>query len=648
MSFLAPLALLLGLFAIPIVLLYMLRLRRRERLVSSTFLWQQLVRDREANAPWQRLRRNLLLFLQLLILFALALALARPYLPVPSVAGGNVVVLIDGSASMLATDVTPTRFAAARAAVQGWIDDLGGDDRMTLIVAGRTPRLLVSASNDRRQLREALLAAHADAARADWPAALSLANGAALGFADARIVLVSDGGLPADLPPVTTDTVYVPVGAAAANLALAALATQATPEGPALLVRVSNSGPARQTALISITTDGQLFDARRIEVEPGATRNFTWQLPADTSVVNARLGEQSADYLPVDDQAWAVHAGGLRNRALLITPGNLFLEQAFRHQPGISLFTAPPGTPLIGEGEDAYDLYIFDGVPLPATLPDAPLLVVNPQPAANTATEAAGSPLLRVGAPFTDTTVTQIADSPLLQFVSWSGVNVRAARYVTAPNAQTLIAAAGGPLLLAGEQAGHRFAVLPFDLHDSDLPLRIAFPVLMANITTWLNPGQAFAAPTGLLPGEALAITPETGTTAVLVHKPDGSVWTREIDAPGPVRFAETDLPGLYEVTLRAATGDRPAGAFAVNLFAPGESALAPAASVPLGQAAASEAQKDDLGQHELWPWLALLALLVLAVEWWVFFRGTRLPALDAVRRLRRAGGGENESLQRR
>src|SRR5690606_2966970 len=97
MAFLAPLALLLGLPAVPIVVLYMLRLRRREVLVSSTLLWRKLLRDREANAPWQRLRRNLLLLLQLLILAALVLALSRPFLPTPSVVSGSVVVLLDAS-----------------------------------------------------------------------------------------------------------------------------------------------------------------------------------------------------------------------------------------------------------------------------------------------------------------------------------------------------------------------------------------------------------------------------------------------------------------------------------------------------------------------------------------------------------------------
>ena len=77
MGFLTPLALAFAALSIPILVLYMLRLRRRDVLVSSTLLWQRLLRDREANTPWQRLRRNLLLFLQLAILALLTLALAR-------------------------------------------------------------------------------------------------------------------------------------------------------------------------------------------------------------------------------------------------------------------------------------------------------------------------------------------------------------------------------------------------------------------------------------------------------------------------------------------------------------------------------------------------------------------------------------------
>src|SRR5690348_15722976 len=135
MAFLTPIALLGALLAIPIVLLYMLRLRRREVVVSSTFLWQQIVRDNEANTPWQRLRRNLLLLLQLIILALLVLALARPFITVPAVSTGQIELLLDASASMNASDMPngETRFDEAKRQALSIVDTLGQNDTMTII-----------------------------------------------------------------------------------------------------------------------------------------------------------------------------------------------------------------------------------------------------------------------------------------------------------------------------------------------------------------------------------------------------------------------------------------------------------------------------------------------------------------------------------
>ncbi|MDT8307455.1 MAG: VWA domain-containing protein, partial [Anaerolineae bacterium] len=632
MAFLAPLSLLLGLIAAPIVLLYMLRLRRREVLVSSTLLWRKLLRDREANAPWQRLRRNLLLILQLLILAALVLALARPFLPVPSVVSGSVVVLLDASASMRATDVDGNRFEAARDIVAAWIGDLGGDDRMTLILAGRTPRVLASASADREALHAALEAAAPEAGSADWEAALALASGAAQGFRDAQVVVVSDGGLPDDLPPLPVEVIYVPTGESGENLALLALATRRLAPGTAagsadqeartqLFTSVGNLGSETQSAVLSLELDGVLYDSRRVQVAGGERANLTWELQPGVEAVRAHLSGQSSDYLPLDDEAWAVVEGGTANRVLLTGPGNIFLEQAFSALPGVELFVAAPGQPP----DPGFDVYVFDGVELPDPLPAAPLLIVNPPPSTD-------RELLRVTGVFSDTAVISRAESPLLQFVDWGGVDVRAARQVVAPWARPLLTATGGPLLLAGEQEGRRVVVFPFALTDSDLPLHIAFPVLIANITSWLNPGRAFDAPAGLAPGEPVAITPGAETTAVIVEKPDGDRWLQPVE-DGPVVFGETEQPGLYQVLLRDRGGDRPAGRFAVNLFQPGESRILPASSLRLGQSMVEQpAGGENVGQRELWPWLAAVAVLILFVEWWVFFRGTRLPSIDLKR----------------
>ncbi|MCB8951895.1 MAG: VWA domain-containing protein [Ardenticatenales bacterium] len=619
MSFLTPLFLLLGLLAGPIVLMYMLRLRRREITVSSTLLWQKLLRDREANAPWQKLRRNLLLILQLLILAALVVALARPFVPVPALISGSIVVLLDGSASMQATDVAPNRFAAAQEEVARLIGGLSGTDQMTIILVGRTPQVLTPATSDRAVLRTALAAARPEQGEADWAAAAALAIGAAQGFRDARIAVVSDGGLPRDLPPFPANTIYVAIGRQGENLGISALATRAGATGVELFASVTNYGAAPQSALISLRLDDALYDSRRVTIDPDTAANLTWQLPNGTTTIAAQLSDNAADAFPPDDVAWAVHQGGAGSRTLLVTAGNLFLEQIYAVLPGINAFKTGPDTDLAANVEEPFDLMVYDGVTPPTPLPDADLLLLNPP---------AGIPdLFTVTNPFSNTTAIRVADNPLLQFVDWTNVHIREARQVSAPGLQTLVEGEGGPLILIGERGARRVALLTFDLRDSDLPLQVAFPILMANLTDWLTPGQAFAAADALRPGDAVRLTPGTSATLVQVRKPDGSDWSATVDE-SDLLFTETAQPGLYQVMARDNAGDRNAGIFPINLFSPQESHIMPAATIDLGQKTATTAGDSDIGQRELWPWLAVVALLILIAEWWVHHRGPRWPQI--------------------
>ncbi len=97
-----------------LVLLYFLKLKRREQLISSTLLWKKAIQDLQVNAPFQKIRRNILLLLQLLALGAILLALAGPVLRMMGSGPKRYVLMIDRSASMNATDVLPSRLAEAK------------------------------------------------------------------------------------------------------------------------------------------------------------------------------------------------------------------------------------------------------------------------------------------------------------------------------------------------------------------------------------------------------------------------------------------------------------------------------------------------------------------------------------------------------
>lgn len=627
MSFLTPLALALSALALPILVLYMLKLRRREVEVSSVMLWQKLLRDREANAPWQRLRRNLLLLLQLLLLALLVVALARPFLHVPVVASGAVIVLLDASASMNATDVAPSRFEAARAAVRQLIDGLTAGSRMTLIRVGLQPEVLAADADDKDTLRAALARAVAAPTPADWEAAFALAAGAVRGarLDESTVVIVSDGGLPDDLPPLPGEIRYVPVGAVADNVAVAALSVRPAPGGPQLFARVANYGDGDRTVIVSILQNGQLFSAQQLDVPAGGSADLVLaDLPDAASIYEARLSAPGADEdagldaLPLDDTAWAVYQPPTSGRALVISSGNLFLEQMLTALPGLQPFRLLPGAE---PPDEAFDLYVLDSVTRTVDAPEAELLWVHPL----------SSTLFTVGEVFTNTQLLRLAqDDPLTRYLDWSAVHILQARRVEVPNwARVLVEAEGGPLVFAGETGGRRVAVITFRLQDSDLPLQLAFPVLMSNLIEYLAPAQAFSAPDGLRPGQTLTIKPRGGDRAIAIDDPDGARYQAAATEAG-VLFTNSDKLGVYTVVSNQAV----LGAFAVNLFDPAESAIRPQLNIRVGRAEVGATPQAEVGQFEVWPWIAAAALLLLLIEWWAYHRGATLPALPGWRGL--------------
>lgn len=117
--------------AIPtLLILYFLKLRRRDLDVSTTLLWKKSIQDLQANAPFQKLRRNILLLLQLLALAAALAALGQPELKATAGTGKRHVILIDRSGSMNATDGDPknpgamSRLEAAKKAAKDFVEAL--------------------------------------------------------------------------------------------------------------------------------------------------------------------------------------------------------------------------------------------------------------------------------------------------------------------------------------------------------------------------------------------------------------------------------------------------------------------------------------------------------------------------------------------
>jgi Ca-activated chloride channel homolog len=602
MNVLNPLALLFALLAVPIILLYLLRLQRREHTVSSTLLWRQAVLDREANTLWQRLRRNLLMLLQLLTLAFLVFALVRPYVNVPGTLKGRLLVLLDGSVSMRATDVAPARFEAAKSQVRALIDDLGPSDEMSIVLADGYPRALTGATSVKSELHVALDSALPSLVAANWSAAIALAAATGAG-SDTTIIVVSDGVQADDLRLLTGNVRYIPVGTSGDNVAVSTLSLRRTVRGLAAFVRVANTGAQDDRVLVSLRADGALLDARTLKLPAGQSASYTVNgLDPKLNAVRASIDQAEHNKLADDDVAYTVNASTATRRALLLSRGNRFLEQALTALPNVQVTRAITQP---AESDTVYDLYVLDGVT--TTLPPrANVLFIGPQDVFTTS------------GTFSNTAFVRAESHRVLESVDWRGVSVLSAQRVNTPAwLAPVVESQGGPLLYAGAPGAAdnandvsrfgRIVLIPFDLRRSDLPLQIAFPVLIANSVEWLAPPQGLNLPVNVRPGNVVPLPQDA-----IVQVPDGSRV-----AVSDRGFAQTDELGVYNYQVKDVRS-----AFAVNFADPLQSSIAPHPQLQIGGTTASTELKPQYNQREIWGWLAGAALVLLLVEWWIYQRG--------------------------
>ena len=454
-----------------ILVLYLLRRRFLPRQVPSVFLWRKSLRDYAANRPFQRLMKNLLLPLQILAALALALALMRP--AVSGGTAGKTVLIFDVSGSMQTVTAGRSRIETAKDEALALIRTLPAEEKITVLAAGEeTERLALSAG--REEAEKAVASVTCGRGGADLDRALSLADAIAREGEQetgANVVVYSD----------TFRRSQVTVRGGAFSLSVIncgrgeenrAVYSLEASDGQAF-ARVANWGEASSVSLVC-EADGVLCDARETEIPAGETAGISFAVPEGTQRVRVSLREKDA--LAADDAAEAAvkHAEA---RKVAVTSDSVFLESALRVRPDMTVIRTEEKALKNTEA----DLYILGTSPLiiTRTLPedgwDPDAMAFGPFSWAAEETEVSGS-----SAPV-------ISDCPLTGGLTLKDVFFRSVRPVSGGRTA---AALDGQAVIAYDDGA---AVLGFDLHNSNLPLKYDFPVLIQNILDWLLPAEEAA-----------------------------------------------------------------------------------------------------------------------------------------------------------
>jgi hypothetical protein len=666
-----------------IIALYFLKLKRRPVKVPSTLLWRKSLEDLHVNSLFQRLRRNLLLFLQLLAVFLAMIALSGLKCRGTGSQGQRYVLMIDNSASMSATDVAPSRLQAAKEKARTVVRAMGGDDLAMVISFADTARVVSNYTGDRRMLLQRIDSIEPSQSTTSLREALQVAAGlanpskqigegvvATSSPAPPKLYIYTDGGFadvegfslgnleaefvvigpppPAYSPPAEGSSAAdakAKVRNPSDNVAIVALQARVNDERPdvyQLFGRVHNfraEGVETEAQLFRRTADkptaeAVLIDAIVLPIAPQSEQSFKFDLP-DTGLAELEVRLTVKDALDTDNRAFAIVGNARKAQVLVVTPGNRYLQDAFNTPTAVDRADVRFATPEEAKSDalarevkgGRFDLVLYDGV-RPDAPPEANALyfgALPPGPAYADAKTVDGPVIM-------DWNISH----PLMRYIrDLNLVKVAKATSIELPpGATSLIERNGGTLAFTMPREGFTDAVILFPLLEGSNPQTdwvhfISFPLFLFNSVQALGNVREGTSEEITSPGHTVALRAETLGKDLQVSAPGGGSERLTRSPQGSFLYNQAKTTGIYHARWEPG-GSLP---FAVNLFDFRESDLAPRGLVPDGvPESQEESYKIKIGfnpvagtqqtkdvKQDWWKYFAGAALAVLLLEWYIY-----------------------------
>ena len=619
MSFAQPIALLfLGLF-IPVILLYLLKQKRRRVPVSTLMFWDQVLKDEHKVTALTKLRKILSLLFQLLFMTLLIFALARPILSSELFGARRIVVLLDISASMSVKEEEGERFDEAMGLVQDVIQGMSFGDTLTMVAVGDELEIVSAETDNKRELLNALAGLVSIDCEADFDAAFTLLHELPEDTRETSVCVISDGAfekVDIDLPAETTLS-YLNVGDEKDNIGITTFQLRPLPASPAdfeILLEAVNHTEKDVKAPYEILVNDVLIDAGELALPAGQSIQKTLRQFSQRGG-KIEVYVEHADAFQTDNHAYAVLPNRENIEVLLVTEGNFFLENVLgtHNELDVEVVTQAEYNESI-----ISDVVIFDQW-APEKTPSGNTIFINAW-SGDLGIEDLGAmeePLI------SDWDREHAINLHLNLF----NIRIEEAKKIKVPKSfDVLIDAIGFPLVAFEENDTRQVMLTTFDTTASDLPLRVAFPVMISNAVRYMSQeraGDRYSIPTGTVltldEVRDLAELDEGDESSVLLYP--GEVLAENPDElpMDAENLVPVDRVGIYAFSGADAVEQL---AFAANLNNHLESNIAPSDTFPYASETPIEFvdMKSRLGS-ELWVILASLALALLLLEWVLFHR---------------------------
>ncbi len=629
--------------------LYFLKLRRQDQRVSSTLLWKRSVEDMHVNAPFQRLRKNWLLLLQLLIVLALITAAWRPRTMGLEGGGRNHILLIDNSASMGAVEKDGTRLDLAKRDALALVSRMSATDRASVVVFSSKTAVVEPLTADKGLLEARIKSIQPSALPTSLDQALIVAHSIAETLPGAEVQVFGDScygdlsTLPAEVKRMSVK--LTSEATALENVAITEADVRRSFEAKGrteVFALVENTGKSPAKVTVSLGVDGEIRDARAIDLPPGGSEAVLFDATSITEGI-AQISIDTEDALSVDNRAWVRIAPPKTSRVLVVGKPNPWIDLVLKATNGLTfrrMGEAEYVRALVGADREESvrkleaDVLIFDRASPEAFSPpgkEGEKVATLPEPPLPALYFACRPPLPKEAAAEEGKKLPVVIDwdrtHPVNRFIVLADLYVEeSVVFKTAGEMRSIVDSDSGSLIstLRYYPPGQRpvpALLVGFDILKTNWPIgHYSFPIFFSNAISWLASGASSADVTRARAGEALTYEPllrNVDPLSVRFRSPSGKLLAAMREATGAFVLGVAEEAGVYEVEV----AEEKKAKLPVGLLSASESRLEPLQKVSFGDFEVKAEASKEKASKDLWKWFALAALLLTLFEWHVYNR---------------------------
>lgn len=587
------------LITIPIlILLYMLKRKYREKEVASSLLWKEVYKNTQANTPWEKLKNNIMLILQIITILAVILALMNPFLKFGGQSYKNIIIVIDNTASMSAKYNEVSRLEEAKKIAKDYIDSIKTGTNTYVVSFDGVANLELSDSSDKGLIKNKISNIKQSYGGSEINEVLSFVRALGDGLeGEYESLIVSDKNI--ILGDVKGQSISLSSGGI--NGSIDNISHKFIDGKLKVIANISNRGTEDYEGDFTLYNGEKIVDVKGIKLKSADRTTISYEI--DKVEGDYLKGELSiSDSIEGDNTYIDVINQSSQKKVLLVTEKNLFLEKAFGTLENVELFKTNDVENI--REEEKYDLYIFDNI-TPTNIPKS------------------GSIL------FVNSDSNSIFTSKAKETVSEiEGVNENLSRYLkdmkfTAANYKTIEIPYWGKSILKvgdesiafiGENEGRTIAAIGLELHDSDVVLKKEFPILIYELSDkLLSSGMLYK--NNFKGGEKIELKSSNSSDTTKVINPN----KKSIEVKSGSNIDGKVQLGLYRVSEKVESEER-TEEFSVNYPTELEGNLINEENI--NNSNLKDNNKFLRRGLNLEPFFIIIALFVIGIEWILYLNG--------------------------